>query len=155
MQPKKLVEAECRHVSGSPNQRLTRPGALRPPHRFPLQNSFPARAGLAQCSPGCYWFPRKPRPTDVRGSQNHELTACAFWISICKHGDSLLREREGGRGWRGEPDLAPIVQISSVSFPFLKIGSLLYFLSSWETQLPGVGARCLHALLKCSKNACY
>lgn len=34
------------------------------------------------------------RPTDVHGSQNCELTTCAFWISIYKHGDSLLKEKE-------------------------------------------------------------
>lgn len=54
MQLIKPAEAECRHVPGRHSQRLTSPGELKPPHSFPLQNSFPPRAGLARYSAGCY-----------------------------------------------------------------------------------------------------
>lgn len=53
-----------------------------------LENSFLPRAGLAHSS-GTADSQGTPRPTDVHGSKNCELTICAFWISTCKHGDSL------------------------------------------------------------------
>lgn len=42
-----------------------------------------------------------PRPTDVPRSQNYQLSTGAFWISICKHGNSLwkknkIMKKEGG-----------------------------------------------------------
>lgn len=65
-----------------------------------LENSFLQRVGGLDSQLPALLIPRNTQATDVHGSQSCELTTCAFWISMCKHGDSLFRKKKekGGKG---------------------------------------------------------
>lgn len=112
-------------------------GSSQASSQFPLQNSFLPRAGLAQGSQGCYWFPRKPQTHRCSWVKESWTDHCAFWISPCKHGDSLFpkkrkRKRKGevrtprglwitGKGWS-----------LSAAPRRLKAGDVLVYVSGWK-----------------------